>query len=436
MRTQRRFVLPVLTAALCGMAVTGWANDSASLQALFNASIRYTDKIEFPARIGNLGDPARGQAAFGIGPDGMTLDSSQALFQGVSQVAGTVVSNGRSCATCHRPGTAKLGLPPLPLSSTVPATDPLFTGLQADTGVEPLGLQNFDQLGLLFHRPTRLNPFFPDDSDSRQLFIWRKTTRLVNTVFTFGFLNEGRMRELVETSRGAVFTHTQNGDLRFDDLVDVQRLQDMSRFMEETIDPPELRALLDPNDPNFQNLANNPFVTVQATTQLQQQGENVFQHFCMDCHNMPNVFSNRDHVNALPHAGPPPFGHPFDIGVAERNALHLEFRRFDPATGQRVRIVLPLVAQDGTVVNTPVVDDVGLAGGTFRFEDLHKFKVPQLRRVAQLGPYFHDNSAATLEDVVDYFNGDDYNQSPDGRLHQIHMNPDERAALLAFLQIL
>ena len=436
MRTQRRFVLPVLTAALCGMAVTGWANDSASLQALFNASIRYTDKIEFPARIGNLGDPARGQAAFGIGPDGMTLDSSQALFQGVSQVAGTVVSNGRSCATCHRPGTAKLGLPPLPLSSTVPATDPLFTGLQADTGVEPLGLQNFDQLGLLFHRPTRLNPFFPDDSDSRQLFIWRKTTRLVNTVFTFGFLNEGRMRELVETSRGAVFTHTQNGDLRFDDLVDVQRLQDMSRFMEETIDPPELRALLDPNDPNFQNLANNPFATVQATTPLQRQGENVFQHFCMDCHNMPNVFSNSDHVNALPHAGPPPFGHPFDIGVAERNALHLEFRRFDPATGQRVRLVLPLVAQDGTVVNTPVVDDVGLAGGTFRFEDLHKFKVPQLRRVAQLGPYFHDNSAATLEDVVDYFNGDDYNQSPDGRLHQIHMNPNERAALLAFLQIL
>ena len=32
-----------------------------------------------------------------------------------------------------------------------------------------------------------------------------------------------------------------------------------------------------------------------------------------------------------------------------------------------------------------------------------------------LGPYFHDNSTATLEDVVDYFNSDDYNQSTDGR---------------------
>jgi cytochrome c peroxidase len=148
------------------------------------------------------------------------------------------------------------------------------------------------------------------------------------------------------------------------------------------------------------------------------------------------VFSNRDHVNAPPHAGPPPFGHTFDIGVAERNALHLEFRRFDPATGRRVQLILPLVAQDGTVVQVPVVDDVGLAGATFRFEDLHKFKVPQLRRVAQLGPFFHDNSAATLADVVDYFNGDFYNQSADGRRHPIHMNALERAALLAFLQVL
>jgi hypothetical protein len=436
MRTPRRFLFSAVTVALTAMAVTGWASDSTALRDLFNASIRYTDKVEFPARIGDLGDPTRGQASFGVGADGMTLDASQALFQGFSQVAGRVVSNGRTCATCHRPGAAKLGLPPLPLSSTVPATDPLFTGLPADIGVEPQGLQNFDQLGLLFHRPTRLNPFFAEDSAARQLFFWRKTTRLVNTVFTFGFLNEGRMRELVETSRGAVFTHTQNGDLRFDDLVDVQRLQDISRFMEETIDPPELQALLDPNDPNYQVLVNDPFATVHPTTQLQRQGEDVFQRYCLDCHNMPNVFSNRDHVNAPPHAGPPPFGHAFDVGVAERNAHHLEFRRFDPATGQRVQLILPLIAQDGTIVNLPVVDDVGLAGGTFRYEDLHRFKVPQLRRVAQLGPYFHDNSAATLADVVDYFNGDQYNQSVDGQRHPIHMNAREREALLALLQIL
>jgi cytochrome c peroxidase len=99
-------------------------------------------------------------------------------------------------------------------------------------------------------------------------------------------------------------------------------------------------------------------------------------------------------------------------------------------------LVLPLARADGVTVNVPVVDDVGLAGATGRYEDLHKFKVPQLRRIAQLGPYFHDNSVATLEGVVDYFNGPDYNASPDGRNHPIHLTQEERSALLAFLRIL
>src|SRR5678809_1532984 len=88
---------------------------------------------------------------------------------------------------------------------------------------------------------------------------------------------------------------------------------------------------------------------------------------------------------------------------------HLEFRRFDFATSTRVPIVIPLARQDGQTVMVTVVDDVGLAAATGRYEDLHKFKVPQLRRIKDLGPYFHDNSANTLEEVVDYFNGPDYN---------------------------
>lgn len=34
-------------------------------------------------------------------------------------------------------------------------------------------------------------------------------------------------------------------------------------------------------------------------------------------------------------------------------------------------------------------------------DDLHVFKVPGLRNVAQTAPYFHDGSAATLEDAID-----------------------------------
>jgi cytochrome c peroxidase len=151
---------------------------------------------------------------------------------------------------------------------------------------------------------------------------------------------------------------------------------------------------------------------------------------------MPNVFGNRDHVNNPPGNTPPPYGHSFDVGVSQRNFHHLEFRRFDVPTGTRVPIVLPLATQYGQTVMVTVVDDVGLAAATGRYEDLHKFKVPQLRRVKDLGPYFHDNSANTLEEVVDYFNGPDYNSSLDGRDHPIHLSHEQRDALLAFLRIL
>ncbi len=416
-------------------AARGDAPIEHGLRATFDRGVEYTDRVDFPPRIGAAGNPVSGQQSFGLSADGSSIDPTFALFTGVSAIAGPIEGNGRVCATCHRPGQ-NLGLPATPLSNSVPADDPLFTGLVADTGPDPLGLENFDRLGLLLHRPGRFNPLIDENDPFRQVFFWRKTTRLVNTVFMFGMLNDGRMRELVETTRQAVFTHTQDGDRRFDDLTNPQRLADIGAFMESQIDPPELAGLLDSTSALYGRLVSDPFYTVPVATALERSGRDVFRRSCMTCHNMPNVFSNRDHVDAPPLNRPPLYGRTFDIGVAERNAHNLEFRRFDPATETRVAIVLPLAAEDGATVRVTVTDDVGAAAATARYEDLHRFKAPQLRRIRDLGPYFHDNSAATLEDVVDYFNGDDYNRSIDGRKYPIHLTVPERQALLAFLRVL
>jgi len=53
----------------------------------------------------------------------------------------------------------------------------------------------------------------------------------------------------------------------------------------------------------------------------------------------------------------------------------------------------------GQVTAYPV-DDVGREAVTGRPEDRYVFKVPSLRNVAKTGPYFHDGSLATLEEVV------------------------------------
>ena len=48
--------------------------------------------------------------------------------------------------------------------------------------------------------------------------------------------------------------------------------------------------------------------------------------------------------------------------------------------------------------------DPGLAATTGRRSDLNRFETPQLRAIKHTAPYFHDNSAATLEEVVDHYN--------------------------------
>jgi len=427
--------------SIVSLAVTGFASPSmdAAYREMFDVSTRSTNAVDFPQTIGAQGNVVSGRENFGLALNSDTIDPTFALFTGPSQLAGNVTSNGKVCATCHLPQFG-WGLPGSNISAHFPANDPIFD-TAPESGADPLGPILLEQHGLIASRFGRFNPFLSEDDPLRQVFAWRKSQHLINVALTNGLLNDGRARNLVEQARGAVFIHTQNADERFDDIANApnlssQRLKDISAFEETIISPPILKALLNPNDPDYAKLIADPFMTVPVTTPQEKRGKAVFQKYCMTCHDMPNVFSNTEHRANPPLNTPLPFAHTMDIGVAQRNALHLEVRRWDPISQTRKTIVVPLVKIDGTVVQWPVKDDIGLAASTGRYEDLYRFKVPQLRNLAQLAPYFHDNSAATLEDVVDYFDSCDYNDSADGAQHPIHYKKGEREDLLAFLRVL
>lgn len=72
-------------------------------------------------------------------------------------------------------------------------------------------------------------------------------------------------------------------------------------------------------------------------------------------------------------------------------------------------------------------DDLGRYNVTHRDEDRHVFKVPGLRNVALTAPYFHDGSAATLEQAVTVM-----------ARYQLgrELNSVETAAIVAFLNTL
>lgn len=82
--------------------------------------------------------------------------------------------------------------------------------------------------------------------------------------------------------------------------------------------------------------------------------------------------------------------------------------------------------------------DIGRSTFTKKPEDTGAFKTPTLRDVARSAPYFHDGSAATLEDAVDIMlDGGKPNQYLDKKnIEKRNVTPEQRADLLEFLKAL
>jgi len=98
----------------------------------------------------------------------------------------------------------------------------------------------------------------------------------------------------------------------------------------------------------------------------------------------------------IPSPAPIPAGQRFiSVGVSELNEALNPVREFivNPGTPQEVRLVSP---DPGRVLTTGVVDDPTL-------EHVNAFKISPLRGIRHTAPYFHDNSARTLDEVAAYY---------------------------------
>lgn len=117
---------------------------------------------------------------------------------------------------------------------------------------------------------------------------------------------------------------------------------------------------------------------------------------CRGCHSAANVGSN---IN----------GSFFDVGVSRSNVE-------DPK--------LPVYWFRNKLTNeVRRTTDPGRALITGKWADMDRFKVPQLRSLASRAPYFHDGSAATLRDLVLFYE----------RSLGFVFTPAERDDLVAFL---
>jgi len=120
--------------------------------------------------------------------------------------------------------------------------------------------------------------------------------------------------------------------------------------------------------------------------------------FCGTCHDTPNV---GDHS----------FPAPLNIGIADASRRTPDMPLFT------------ILCNDGTLVQTT---DPGRALITGHCADIGKFKGPILRGLAARAPYFHNGSAASLDDVVTFYQ----------QRFNLGLTDEQQRDLIAFLRSL
>jgi cytochrome c peroxidase len=381
--------------------------------------------------------------------------------------------NGRSCADCHMPqdhfqlspasAEARFQRLELRRERNPGADDPLFRPIDADdfrvNGVNATDFSNLRQNGLIrivFLLPPNIkliDPATNAPSSETVVDVWRMVPSANNVKITGadgqnpwprgpnpsgGYQLDGRFTTLQDQALGALLVHAevQNPPQQrlLDDLSSLQRVL----FTNERV-----RALSDAVSAGTLPLpdADPPL------NALEQQGKAVFVRACAQCHGCPGqstpqppVVRYHDISSQCPRpvetVTPARFSfHPCPPRLA-RNARTYEITL---PTGARIRRTS---SDPGRALLT------GFAGvGPPAADDWNKLDIPGLRGISNTAPYFHNNSADTLEEMLDHY--DEFFKrvrvvappgvvppilSTDGVNFDRPPTPQERASLLAYLR--
>jgi cytochrome c peroxidase len=221
-------------------------------------------------------------------------------------------------------------------------------------------------------------------------------------------------------------------------------LDDLNSFQQILFTNERVRALSDAIDAGVTPLpdADPPL------NALEQQGKVVFTRACAQCHGGPGQSTPQTPVVRF-----------HDIGsqcprpVDTASPARFNFLACPPRLARNAR-TYEITMPNGTKMRRTSSDPgrallTGFVGGPPGLDDWNKFDVPGLRGLRHTAPYFHNNSANTLEEVVDhyieFFKRVEANALPgvvppatstDGVHFDRHPTQEERAALLAYLNTL
>jgi cytochrome c peroxidase len=344
--------------------------------------------------------------------------------------------NGRSCADCHMPSNG-FQLSPAAVQERFAALqekrehnknadDPLFRPIDADdfriNGEDAVDFSNLLDNGLVrvtMPLPANvklIDPVSGEPTSETFVDLWRAVMPVNNVAISGpdgvlpiwppaartpimgqdpngpnrqgGYQADARFGTLQEQARGALFAHAQ---VTLEP--DQQTLDDLAAFQQTLFSSPGVELLA-----NTILSGATPFPDPDPELdEVEQQGKGVFNRACAQCHG----------------------GTLHPSGSTAETSFVRPIVRY-----HTIQSACPRPTTDGyapcpqRLARNARRYRITLANGTFQFvttsdpgrllltgqpADLGVMDVPQLRGLNNTAPYFHNNSAATLEDVVDHY---------------------------------
>lgn len=339
-----------------------------------------------------------------------------------------LAANGRSCADCHM-ASDQFQLSPASVESRYQllqwrrrsnpnADDPLFRPIDADdfrvNGENASDFRNLRENGLvriLIPLPANMKLIDPATnlpSDETVAEVWRAVPSVNDAKLTGpdglnpwprgpnasgGYQLDGRKSSLQEQGLGALTDHAQ-----VQSPPTQQMLEDLASFQSVLFTNERVKALADAIQAGASPLP-DPDPPLNS---LEQQGKVVFERACAQCHGGPGQSTGQRPVVRY-HDISSQCPRPVDTVTPARFAYAP-----CPARLARNARTYEITQPNGTKLRRTSSDPgrallTGFVGSVPAQDDWNKLDMPGLRGISKTAPYFHNNSAATLEEVVDHY---------------------------------
>jgi cytochrome c peroxidase len=412
-------------------------------------------------------------------------------------------ANGRACADCHM-ATSHFQLSPADVEARFRilqlrrrgdpnADDPLFRPVDADdfriNGETAGDFSNLRQNGLVrvtLPLPPNIrlvDPVTNAQSTETLVDVWRAVPTVNDVKLTGpdginpwprgpnnsgGYQLDARVTTLQEQALGALINHAQ-----IQSVPPQQLLDDLASFQRVLFTNHRIRALSNAISAGDTSLPDPD----GPLNELEEQGKAVFVRACAQCHGEPTQSTPQAPVvrfhsifsqcpRPVDTATPARFAFAPCPDRLARNARTYEITvsvptpcpppagRVTPCPGSPAPGIPAPPLPAGAKIRRTSSDPgrallTGFVGGAPPTDDWEKLDVSALRGIRSTAPYFHNNSAGTLEEVVDhyieFFKRVQANSAPgvvpplastDGVRFDRQPAPEERAALVAYLRTL